>query len=410
MNPEDAAKKRLFGRRVQNKDIASYVANALLGSAGRPPMNLSEIQRKLGYKDPKSVRQFRDLALDLGLLEKDAEGRIHRRNRTREFNAFLENDAFAKHEAIAPWIESMMNRKQGRPLKIMRGRITTFRKLCNLLSVDPEYWIAPGNSAEVLKHAAATMQGFNADLQSGKVPIRQGSNPTTVLYRYVGVLRDFLAYHGYTFPRGSSGVMGQKASMFHGKYADVKFTSDQLESVLASIRAGPGVDSDLYRAFAFGIQSCARRRALIGTELDTMEETTSKAGNPLLIVKVFESKTEHKNSGIWKKVIAWPETQEAIKRQAKKSKYLLDGRTPAAVQKLADQLREEYKKANPARLDYFLEHPFHTLRHCGAHYWLQRCNYNHSLVADIGGWFTTDELKNSYGAIPEDHVYGALGL
>lgn len=410
MNPEDAAKKRLFGKRVSNKDMARYVASAILGSKGLPPMNLSQIQRKLGYKDPKSVRQFRQMALDLGYLEAGPDGKIRRPDRGTTLKAYLSTDAFAQHPLVKPWIESMANRKGGKPLKSMRGRITTFKKLCELLRCDPDYFLAPQDTQEILKHVARIMQGFNADLQSGAIPHREGADPHAVLYRFVGPLRDFLAFHGVAFPRGQSGVMSQKTSAHVGKYPDVQLSDEQIEKGIEYIKGKHGIDSDIYRVFCFGIQSCARQAAIMGAKIDNYEWQTTEKGTRLMIIKVFESKTEEKNHGIWEKIISWPELQKAIEARAKKSRYLVEDHARAGKQNLFEQLRQVYREIGPARMDYFMQKPFHALRHIGAHYWLRKCKYNHSIVAAIGGWHTIDELKQSYGSIPKSKIFGELGL
>lgn len=409
MNPSDLAKKRLFGRRATNADMARYVANRILGSTGQPPMTISEICRQLQYKDPKSIRAFRALALELGYLQAGENGRIQRPQRSTEFQAFLDNDQFAQHELIKPWIEDMANRKGGKPIKTMRHRIRTFKKLCNILRVDPGYWTAPGNTQEVLTHVAKTMQGFNTDLQSGKIRAGKG-DPADVLYGYVGPLRDFLAFYGYSFARGASGVMSQKASRHIGKYPDVKLSDEQIDKVLEMIKDKYGIDSDMYRIFAFGVQTCARHGAIFTTKLDSMDWQKSPKGAPLLIVKVFESKTEEIRGGIWEKAITWPELQNAIVEHAKKHTHLVIERGRKPERLICDQLRDIYRQINPNNISYFLDKPIHVLRHVGAHYWLSRCEYNHSIVADIGGWNTVDELKRSYGAIPKSEAFRVLGL
>lgn len=44
------------------------------------------------------------------------------------------------------------------------------------------------------------------------------------------------------------------------------------------------------------------------------------------------------------------------------------------------------------------------MRHIGAHYWLEKKDYNYGIVSEIGGWNTIDELKKSYGQIPPERI------
>lgn len=408
--PTEYARKSLRGKRATYDEFALYVAEALIGTSRHPPARISEIAKKLNFKDTRTVRAMRDLAIDLGYLKIGTNGEIERptSQKSANFVEFVTHDIFCQDPLIRPWVESMLSRKQGKPLKSARDRISCMKNLCNYLRVDPEFFINQGDTQQVLAHARTIMQGFNADLIAGKAPMKKGAKAEFTLYRYVQALRSFMAHHGYAFPRGETGIMSQAISQFHGHYADVKFTEFQIELIKEKIMRKEGIDSDIFRCFCFGIQSCARKKALLNTQIDDIEKI-EKNGKPVYVVKVFESKAEHKNKGIWKKYITWADLRESIDKQInRKDKYLIRDRSHAGELSLIKRLKELYTLAEVGRLDYFLSHPFHTLRHCGAHYWLNKCDYNHSLVAAIGGWHTSDELKASYGEIPPDRILGAI--
>ena len=404
MDGNSYANKRLLGKRATYAEFAKYVAGAVLGAGGRPPMNLTEIARELGYSDLKTVRAMRDLAYELGHLQKGPDGRPARPDAAHRTAYFVSHDQFCKHPLIAPWVADLMNRKQGRPLKGARGIITTLKAVCNFLKADPRIFITGPDHGTVLKRVREIMQGINSEIRAGRWHRRAGSDPKFIIHRLVRAVRDFMAFHGYSFPRGTSGVMGQR-KLSHGKFAHVKLTDDQIDAIKARIKETHGIDSDLFRTFTFGIQSCARRSAIQTARIDRREWSKTPKGIPLLMVWVYETKTEDE----WPKYLTWPDLQESIEAQAKRSEYLLEKRTDRDMDRLANQLRDLYRWVNPADLDYFLEHPFHVLRHTGAQYWLNLCNYNHSLVAEMGGW-KSDEVRQSYGRIPADRVLGALGI
>ena len=405
MEADAYANKRLMGRRTTYRNLAKHMAGMLLGTAGRPPMNLTQAAAQLGYKDLKQARAIRNLAVDLGYLQVGPGGRAARPERAARDAAFVDNDTFCQHPLIKPWAADLMNRKQGRPLKGARGVITSFRTLCDFLKADPEIFITGPDHGAVLTSVREIMQGVNTEIRAGRFPHRKkGSDPAFIIHRLVRAVRDFMAYHGYSYQRGTSGVMGQR-KLSHGKFAHVKLTKDQIDAALDRIAGTHGIDSDLYRAFAFGIQSCARRSAIQTARIDRREWSTTPKGIPLLMVWVHETKTEDD----WPKYITWPDLQKSIEKQAARGPYLLTNRTEKGMDEIADQLRDLYRWLNPPDLKYFLDHPFHALRHTGAHYWLEICNYNHSLVAEMGGW-KSDEVRQSYGRIPADRVLGALGI
>lgn len=407
LQAQDMANKPLFGKKATHGEIAKYVAQCIKGTARKPPMTITGIARELGYKDPKSIRALRALAIEMKYLVLDENGKVKQNttNQAANFMEFVAHDDFAQHPLIKSWIDSMTSRKQGQPLKSARDRITMMKNLCNHLKADPDYFISAGETKEVLEHVRKIMRGFNSDLLAGKFKTRKGSDPAYALYRYVQTVRDFVAFHGYSFPRGEQGIMAQSIAKFHGNYADVKLTPEQIEIILNNIVINEGINSDIYRVVSFGLQSCARRKAIIGCKLDNIEEILEK-DKLVYIIEVFESKAEHRNKGIWKKYITWPALQGSI--DLRRGRHLIEDRSEAGIKKLIKRLKDLYTIAQPRRLDYFLSHPFHALRHAGAHIWLDKCNYNHSLVAILGGWHTADELKASYGAIPHKKILESI--
>ena len=415
MRPEEVARKRLFGKRASYREFAEYYARAATGRHGYAPENLSQIARRLDFKDLKKMREIRDLAVELGYMSLGPDG-PRAPTSSEKFQAFLSTDAFSQHPRIKPWIDSMQNRIGGQPVANMSGRISTMKSMLNHLKITPETLLAAGDHTAVLQNAEALMQGLNAEIRAGRIPgIRRGSDPAQVMHRYTAVLRDYLAHWGYSFPRGRGGIMSQK-KLSHGKYAHVKLTDDQIEAGLGILESDHGIDSDIYRIFAFGIQSCARKGALYSAKVDDIEYTKSAKGAKVLLAKVYESKTKHKGGGIWTKYITWPNLMESIecvrdrRDKIKGPAYLIQDRDRADVEANARILKALYQQLKPSGLEYSLAHPYHTLRHYGAHYWLSKCNYNHAAVAKIGGWHTADELAASYGAIPAAVILGALGI
>jgi len=55
--------------------------------------------------------------------------------------------------------------------------------------------------------------------------------------------------------------MSQKVSN-HGKYPDIRFTAEEFEAADKFIKERWGLDSDVYRWFWIGVESCARFNAL----------------------------------------------------------------------------------------------------------------------------------------------------
>jgi len=58
----------------------------------------------------------------------------------------------------------------------------------------------------------------------------------------------------------------------HGKYADIRFTDEEFSKADSFIKEKWGLDSDIYRWFWIGVESCSRFNALY-----TMPEIIKKS-------------------------------------------------------------------------------------------------------------------------------------
>ena len=74
-----------------------------------------------------------------------------------------------------------------------------------------------------------------------------------------------------------------------------------------------------------------------------------------------------------------------------------------ALREIHDNLRAVYEQVGGNMADpYFTKKPSHSLRHIAAQYWLLKSDFDYGFVAKLGGWFTIDELKTSYGEMPPE--------
>lgn len=233
--------------------------------------------------------------------------------------------------------------------------------------------------------------------------IRVSHDIKNVLYARSQAIRDFCGFHGLTWRRGTGGVMSQ-AVPNHGLYADIRLTGEELEEADRYVISRWGLDSDIYRWFWIGIESCSRFAALYTMKLDYTKHT-SKTGRTTYIMTAFEPKTKHIKRGKWIKYITRASTQKSIDIiKARGVNRIFESKIAEDKfqRQTNDNLREIYRHLGKS--GYFEEHPTHALRHIGAHYWLSKKDYNYGRVAMIGGWNTIDELRKSYGEIPPEKV------
>ncbi len=319
-----------------------------------------------------------------------------------KFRQFNQLHKVTSEPLVAEWMDDLVTRKGGEPLKSWKDRILCLESVCNTCKIPPsDLLVSNRNTEKILRsYAQLYREGKSVQDHRGK----KAQNIRMIMYRKVQGIRDFCGYYGIIWRRGVGGIMSQKV-IDHGKYADIRLTKEELQKADEFIKTKWGLDSDIYRWFWVGIESCARSSALCDMELDYTKSKTDSEKITFVMI-AFEIKTKDIRGGKWYKYITRSDTQQSL--ELLKSR----GGTRIYESKLSQhrfkkliykQLNQVYKHLGKTG-SYFERHPTHVLRHIGAHYWLAKTDYNYGLIAEIGGWNTIDELKKSYGQIPPEKI------
>lgn len=419
----------LYGRPCNKEDIAREVARLYLGNEDRKqqPLGVSEIATKLGYTERKSVYNYMEMASELGLLKKteyEANGKKKSRYEKPERSAQAEFADFTKEHPIlndpivSPWYNDLLNRKKGKGIKIAQQLLLMIERICNTTRKSPAELTESRENAEKIKDAYLTL--FKEGKDKRRVKSKFIAKIETMDYTASYAIASLCGFYGISWPRGTSKMSRQIVG--HAKYADVRLTDEELARADEYIITKYGIDSNMYRVFWIGVESCARNKALFNMTLE-YEKHTSKKGKVTYFMTAYESKTAHIKDGKWLKYITRENTQKSIdllkargvnriyETTLSKSAFDIEITNQFLdlyqyLGKIVDieELRKKRDAGHRSTGNYFFDKPIHALRHIGAHYWLKKKKYNHSLVAVIGGWHTVDELKRSYGEIPPEIV------
>jgi len=396
---------RLYGKRVTKDQIILEITNLLKGTSDRRPYSLSvqEVAKLLGVSRATIYKYIKQAEADQKIPKLAKNGRLELPPATQEtvFRKFNYYNKITSDPLVADWMDDILTRRGGEPLKSWRYRIRVLQSVCNTCNINPsELLISHRNTEKILRKYTQQYRNGKASLDTrGKKPLglRHG------VYRIVQGVRDFCAFYGMTWRRGVGGIMSQKI-IDHGKYADVRLTTDELERADSFIKEMWGLDSDIYRWFWVGIESCARFNALYNMELD-YTKVNGKTGKTIFVFTAYETKTEQIRGGKWYKYITRPDTQQSLELlKSRGSRRIYESNTLKPFRKdISEKLGLIYKHLGKTNR-YFFTHPTHVMRHIGAHYWLEKKDYNYGIVSEIGGWNTIDELKKSYGQIPPERI------
>lgn len=399
-------KLRLYGKRATPEEITQEILKLLHGNKvnGIEPLSVQDTAKILGLSKD-TIYEYAKKAVKAGLLKLENNRRLciptNQTSKT-SFKLFTRRHQILDIPLVAEWKQDLLTRKQGAPISSWKTRIRRMESVCNTCKIKPKKLLVSHRQTEkILKDYVQLYLEGKAD----KDPrgIKTSNDVRNVLYVHAQAVRDFCGFHGLIWKRGVGGVMSQ-AVPNHGLYADIRLTGEELEEADRYIISRWGLDSDMYRWFWIGIESCSRFSALYAMRLDYTRHTSSK-GKTTYIMTAFESKTRHIKRGKWVKYITRGNTQKSIDiLKARGADRIFESKIAKSIfqKQTNDSLREIYRHLGKG--DYFEVHPTHALRHIGAHYWLAKKNYNYGLVAMIGGWNTIDELRKSYGEIPPEKM------
>lgn len=136
---------------------------------------------------------------------------------------------------------------------------------------------------------------------------------------------------------------------------------------------------------------------LIKKRLDQVKDGIGIAKNFHIGRKNFKKNTEHTLIGFDNEYVRIESIQSDKVRSSVKQEE--------NQKELKEIFRAAYKYAELEK-DYFKDHPFHTMRHIFAQYWLIKTNFDYDFIADLGHWKTLSVLKGSY-AHPPDEIFFA---
>ncbi len=411
----DKKRKRLYGKPATEEAIARENARLLLGEPKRGvmPKTVKEICKILSYESRQTHYKYRGLAIELGYLTVDQDGNTKLPDKTpqTQFKKFTEENKLVDTPLGKEWVDNMFTRKGGKPIKSWKARLVNVTNWLNTLEISPEQLLVDLETTD--KYA----RNFLKLYQEGKAKIKYRQDPNQsdiqkVAYVYSQAYRDFMNYHGLPYPKNYGGVSSQKV-IGHGQYADIELTDEEIVKAKNYLIGKYGICSDEFRFFMMGVESCGRHDAVFNMTLDYTIDTNEDNTRKVYIFEMFEGKAEHIKGGKWKKYVTDLDLQTSIDDLKKKGiNRLNEEELPKSKldKKIRTALLDLYKYLGKDSIHkgYFMEHYFHVLRHVGAHYWLRKTSYNHSVVALVGGWNIVQELVDSYGATPPSIIIKSI--
>jgi len=430
---EENTRKHLYGSHKKTT-IRSWLNEILKLGSGDPdrhlvPQTKVQIAMTLGISRP-TLDYYISIGVAQKFFELDTNGKFRPAEITTEDRLYADKGkaAFLIIPEVSKFVINLQARRSGKGVKNWSDQVSAVRVICKTIKKKPvEFTISTEQSTEL-------WQLFVSEVKHGRIQLEKKrkfktDDISTQLRRYKSAIRNFCAVHQVSFIDNDP-IMGNKI-VAHAQYGHIKLKHDEEvnEYELADqyIKDNFTKFSEEFMVLKVGIQGCPRNKALIGMALDWEKiDSPLNDGNFAFVMEAHETKTEDRKIGAkFDKYIIEPETQEVLKEMKKRGFTVIwkNGTTARseqltttfralwkAIGKIPDydecvkKRKEGYKKTG----NYFFDEPIHSLRHIGAHYWLQKTDYDYGTVATVGGWATIDELKSSYGKKPKALILQAI--
>jgi hypothetical protein len=391
--------------------IAKRVANYLLGdkSKGIEPLNMKQISQIMGFKSRKSAYDYRDIAITQGWIELDENQKpiLPKVTPLGEFKVFTEKHSLLEDPLIAYWWKKQSSKNAGAGTKMQKDLVNMLERFFNTIKINPAELVALKSNEVVESYRDQFIEQFKLGLDVRKAQGHDRGSLKGITLRLNYALNSFCVLNGISWAKGDQAM--SRVIVGHGQYSKERFLKSEFIEADKYLIENFGIDSDQYRHFWVGVETCSRLGALkvMSLNYEIVYDESDKIKS--LHLKTFESKLEHtKKGGAVEKFVRRKNTIESLMALRKRGGTgIYENKEKLPLYKLHKQIQTDmknlYSHLGKDQDSYYFKRPAHTLRHLGAQYWLQKGNYtNHVIVAKIGDWSTIQEMIDSYGDVPPE--------
>jgi hypothetical protein len=403
------SRNRIYGKKRSHDEILKEIVK--LAQQGTQPTEIS----KITGKSRSTIWSYLDEAAKQNLIQKTSTGRIKLPKIIKDSKVYeiLESDKFVqKHEAVKKWVADMRTRNSGKPIGTWRHYLSKLKTICDTLKISP-YELLTSRDGKPYGGAESILRDFATAMQMGKIVPASTRGRKTIFgddialrfINYTKAVRNFCTLSGVAIPPRLSGILSCKNTGY-GKYAHVKLSQEKINECVQLLGEKYGYASREQALFVFFYLTCARNKA--GLDVKTHTVTIHPTG--WVTCRVYESKTDR----TWTKLIPNDNLHQKIfldyvkKREGCKFLFVDSQEELNKIYKKLPKVFEEIYRLAGIKEEYFYLKQVHALRHVGAHYWLNRTNYNHVIVSRIGGWKSVQTLIDCYGQPDEDYIISFL--
>ncbi len=228
-------KLSLYGKRATTDDILEEINRLLYAKGNRPyPLKPVEIAKAIGMSRQSIYNYIKKLSKQGDVIRLQSGHFFLPKAEESEFREFNKFHEITNDPLISEWMEDLLTRKQGLPLKVWKTRLRSVETVCNTCKVTPyDFTISKKNTEKIMRSFARHFQ--SGDIVCSNSGRRNSLGMNTTVYAKVQAVRDFCSFYDITWRKGVTGIMSQKTPQ-HRKYADIRFTDEEFDAADTPLR------------------------------------------------------------------------------------------------------------------------------------------------------------------------------
>ena len=129
---------KLYGKKATTEDILLEINNLLYAKGHRPsPLKPSEIAKALGLSKKTVYNYITKLSKTGNIIRLRSGHFFLPKSDTKEFYEFNKHHEITSDPLVSEWMDDLLTRKQGMPIKTWKYRLRSLETVCNTCKVTP---------------------------------------------------------------------------------------------------------------------------------------------------------------------------------------------------------------------------------------------------------------------------------
>ena len=130
---------KLYGKKATQEKITKEIRDLLEGNATRPyPLTIAEISKVLGVCRQTVYNYINRISKENSISQLPSGHFFLPKSPESEFRVFNKHHCITSDQLVSEWMDDLLTRKQGNPVKCWKARLNSLGVVCNTCKKNPK--------------------------------------------------------------------------------------------------------------------------------------------------------------------------------------------------------------------------------------------------------------------------------